>query len=152
MLIFEISTQAYQIYNEVQYSKLKKSQYKYAFVLPVILALSLNVNLASAQQSKPKDHKEVNPEPIKLSTAQLAAVARKYQYMDSYVRISPANGGIILKQLLGQRTAISFYPTNLHEFYTSHFGRPYWIMFSGSGKGKAPSFVTTDQEIWVRVK
>jgi len=129
-----------------------KSQYKYLFILPIVLAIYLNATLAKAQQSKPKDNKEVNPKPIKLTAVQLAAVAGKYQYMDSYVTITPANGGIISKQLQGQRTAISFYPTDLHEFYTSHFGRPYWIMFSGSGKGKAPSFVTTDQEIWVKVK
>ncbi|MBB6129491.1 hypothetical protein [Mucilaginibacter lappiensis] len=103
----------------------KKSRYKYLFVLPIVLALCLNVSLAKAQQSKVKEHKEVNPEPIKLTTAQLAAVAGKYQYMDSYVTITPADGGIILKPLQGQRTDISFYPTDLHEFYTSHFGRPY---------------------------
>lgn len=130
----------------------EKSQYKYLFVLPIVLALYLNASLANAQQSKLKDNKEVNPEPIKLPTAQLAAVAGKYQYMDSYVTITPADGGIILKQLQGQRTAISFYPTDLHEFHTRHFSRPYWIMFGGSGKGKAPSFITIDKEIWVRVK
>jgi hypothetical protein len=129
-----------------------KSRYKYLFVLPLILAFYLVVNLASAKQSGLKDNKEVNQKAIKLTAAQLAVVAGKYQYMDSYVTITPADGGIILKQLQGQRASISFYPTDLHEFSTRHFGRPYWIMFSGMGKGKAPSFITIDHEIWVRVK
>ncbi len=129
-----------------------KIQYKYLFVLPVVLALYLNPGLASAQQSKLKDDKAVNEKPIKLTAAQLAAVAGKYQYMDNYVTITPANGGIVLKQLQGQRTAISFYPTDLYEFHTRHFGKPYWIRFGESGKRKTASFLTSDHDIWVRVK
>ncbi|NOW94788.1 hypothetical protein [Mucilaginibacter sp. SG564] len=131
-----------------------KKQSKYLFILPVVLALYLNAGFANAQQSKPKDNKEINEKPVKLTTAQLAAVAGKYQYMDSYVTITPANGGIVLKQLQGQGTAISFYPTDLYEFHTRHFGRPYWIRFGGSGrdKSKTTRFLTIDQEIWVKVK
>jgi hypothetical protein len=136
--------------NNIQNSA--KSRYKYLFVLPLVLALYLVAGLANAKQSKLKDYKEDNQKPIKLTAAQLTGFAGKYQYMDTYVTVTIADGGIILKQLQGQRTTISFYPTNLREFSTRHFGKPYWIMFSGTGKGKAPSFVTIDHEIWVRVK
>jgi len=129
-----------------------KNRCKYLLVLPLVFAFYLNVNLANAKQSKPQKHKEADPKPIKLTLAQLAGVAGKYQYMDIYVTITPANGGIILKQLQGQHKVISFYPTDLHEFSTHGFGKPYWIYFSGTGKGKAPGFVTINHEIWMRVK
>jgi len=130
----------------------KKSRYKYLFVLAIILAFYTPANLANAKQSKPKIDKEANQNAIKLTAAQLAMFAGKYRNMDEYVTITAANGGIILKQLQGKREAISFYPTDLYEFSTNHFGKPYWIRFGGKSKRKAPSFVTMDHDIWVRVK
>ena len=135
----------------------KKSRYKYLFVLAAILAFYAPANLANAQTSKPKIDKKANQNAIKLTAAQLAMFAGKYKTMgdngeDNYITITPAKGGLVLKQLQGKREAISFYPTDLYEFSTSHFGKPYWIRFGGSSKRKAPSFVTMDHDIWVRVK
>lgn len=126
-----------------------KNRYKYLFILPVLLALLLNINAANAQQ--PKDNKQADAKPIKLTPKQLAVFAGKYRYMDTYVTVTQANGGLVMKQLQGERATISFYPTDLYEFHTTHFGKPYWIRFSGNGKSKAPSFVTMDFDIWKRV-
>jgi hypothetical protein len=134
-----------------------KRRYPYLFILPVIIAFCLNVNLANAQQSNPKTGKATDQNAIKLTAAQLAMFTGKYKTMDdngndNYVTITPVKGGIILKQLQGRGEAISFYPTDLYEFHTTHFGKPYWIRFGGKSKYKADSFVTMDHDIWVRVK
>lgn len=126
-----------------------KSWSKYFFVTPLVMAFCMVVNLANAQQTKVKDS---YPKPIKLTASQLAKFVGKYQYMDDYVSISSLNGEIVLKQLQGQHETINFYPSDLREFSTRHFGKPYWIMFSGKSNSKAPSFVTIDHDIWVRVK
>jgi hypothetical protein len=72
--------------------------------------------------------------------------------MGAIVTLTTTRNGIILKGLPGQREAVSFYPTDLHEFSTRQLGRPYWLIFSGPANKKAPSFVTIDRDIWVRVK
>ncbi|MDB5155321.1 MAG: hypothetical protein JWR50_28 [Mucilaginibacter sp.] len=130
----------------------KGSRYKYLLVLAAILTFCSTANLASAKQSKPKVDKKVSQNAIKLTAAQLAMFAGKYRNMDEYVTISVAKGGLILKQLQGKREAISFYPTDLYEFHTNHFGKPYWIMFGGRSNHKIDSFATMDHDIWVRVK
>jgi hypothetical protein len=132
--------------------KLIKRTLQLSFILSLLFTIDLSVNPASAKQSNQKNKKAVDQKPIKLTAAQLAVVAGKYQYLDDYVTITPDHGDIVLKQLQGQRKSIRFYPTNLHEFSTRQFGKPYWIIFSGSVKGKARSFVSLDHDIWVRAK
>jgi len=126
-------------------------------ILPVIIAFCFNLNFANAQRSNLKTGNATDQNAIKLTAAQLAMFAGKYKTMDDngrivYVTISPVKGGITLKQLQGTRESISFYPTDLYEFHTTHFGKAYWIRFGGKSKYKADSFVTMDHDIWIRVK
>lgn len=130
-----------------------KRRYIYLF----ILAFCLNINLANAQQPNPKTGNATGQNSIELTATQLSMFAGKYKTMDdngndNYVTITPVKGGIILKQLQGRGESISFYPTDLYEFHTTRFGKPYWIRFGGKSKHKVDSFVTIDHDIWVRVK
>lgn len=129
---------------------LVKFKPQHLLVLVVTLILCMGARFTYPKQKSPKGKKEVVVNSIKLKPGQLAAFAGKYRNMDNYVTITPANGGLILKQLQGKRATIKFYAIYLRQFNTDYFGKPYQIMFSG--KGKAPSFVTDELDIWVRVK
>ena len=126
-----------------------KGRSNFFIVLPIILVFCLIVNSAIAQQAKAKDP---YPKPIKLTAAQLAKFVGKYRNMDDYVTITALNGGLVLKQLQEPHETINFYPTDLREFNTRHFWKPYWIIFGGKPNSIAPGFVTTGHDIWVRVK
>ena len=134
-----------------------KKPLSHLIILSLVMGFCLNINLANAQKSNSKTSKAIDQNAIKLTATQLAMFAGKYKTMDdngndNYVTITLAKGGIILKQLQGRGESISFYPTDLYEFHTTHFGKAYWIRFGGQSKYKADSFVTMDHDIWVRVK
>ncbi|TSJ44106.1 hypothetical protein FO440_08005 [Mucilaginibacter corticis] len=134
-----------------------KRPLSHVIILSLVMGFCLNINLANAQQSNSKAGNVIDQKAIKLTAAQLAMFAGKYKTMDDngrdvYVTIISVKGGIILKQLQGRGESISFYPTDLYEFHTNHFGKAYWIRFGGKSKYKADSFVTIDNDIWVRVK